>query len=743
MEGAVKVDVFTGQSNVEKNINMNVYITKINGLSFRDNRQSLQQMTTDIAHGLGIKEMGIYCYIDHGESAEGLNSRIDGIIAGISRGDLIICQFPTGNGLKFEWTLINHLKTYGGRIAIFLHELEPLLYEEKQHMLREIVNLYNQAEVLIVPSLSMRCFLLEHNIKKNMKFVIQEMWDYRCNRCFSHTPSFKKEIAFIGSKSFEGMLEWGFNPSLKLYGNFANVGKNNVHSMNTLTQDEIIYELSKGGFGLIWHQNSLEHQYMKYAISDLLSKYLAAGIPVIAPIGIAEQDLIKKNHLGLIVHSLEEAIAEVELMDESEYQEYVHCVEEFAPALRKGYYTERCLIETTQAFYRKDSGRLSIPARVYGSGAFAFSSVVLKESYGGNLALSWSYEGNADGFLIYDETDTLIYETDNIYQHYYLVRNRRKESNFIVKAYMNTLNGRLIVAESKLVYLAEEKYEYSAVSLIIPSYNAESFIVRSVDTALAQSFSNLQIIIVDDGSIDGTADILDWYAEKYPNVMVIHQENSGVAVARNTGIEKATGEYIGFLDSDDMICPDMVDRLYYFAKKEKCDIAITSVRYITGDNYDISIFTQYPMEEKIPVNIDSFMDMYLINAYQTPVVWNKLYRNSIIKNRPFLSITYEDEAWTPYIFSYTDKICYLDEGLYEYDRNMHKDTLSDECERKSSVEIFANHKRAILFYLKNGNPDKLEILKRLAQKELVLFSRIYHNVEYENLWKQISEGSYY
>lgn len=134
---------------------------------------------------------------------------------------------------------------------------------------------------------------------------------------------------------------------------------------------------------LVWYRNSFDHKYMEYGISDSLSKYLVAGIPVIAPIGISSQDLIVKNHLGIIANSLEEAIAKVESMDESDYQEYARSVEQFAPALRNGYYTEKCLLEAMQAFYRKDSGKLEILARIYGSGAFVFSSVVLKESYGG------------------------------------------------------------------------------------------------------------------------------------------------------------------------------------------------------------------------------------------------------------------------------------------------------------------------------------------------------------------------
>lgn len=504
-------------------IKMSVYITRINGMALENTEQYRQNMVAGIAHRLGIKEMGIYRYNGEAESAESLNARIDGIIAGINREDLVICQFPTGNGLKFEWALINHLKAYGGRIAIFLHDLEPLRYEEKATGLWEVVNLYNQAEVMIIPSLAMRQFLLDNHIRRDMKFVIWEMWDYISDPSFSLASVSKKEMIFN--------------------------------------------ELSKAGFGLVWYESMHECQYMEYSTPFSLSKFLAVGIPVIVPNGICVQRLIEANHLGLVVRSLEEAVNKVETMTEAEYQGYEQCIEQFVPALRKGYYTQRCLVEAMQMFYRKDAGRLSTPTRFYNLGQPAFSSTVLKESYGGNLALSWSYKGNTDGFLICDVGGRVVSDTNNIHQHYYLIKGYGKESCFIVKAYVETLKGKLVIAESELTCLNEGRYREPKVSLVIPAYNAEDYVARSIDTALAQSFYDLEIIIVDDGSTDGTLNILNWYAKRYANVIILRQENSGPATARNTGIRQAKGEYIGFMDSDDMIYPDMIERLYYSAKK--------------------------------------------------------------------------------------------------------------------------------------------------------------------------------
>lgn len=145
---------------------MKTYITRINGWSLRDKSHYMQNMVAEIAHQLGCREMGIYRYYAEEENWESLSSRLDGIIAGINRGDLVICQFPTGNGMRFDNELVSRLNAYGGRIAIFIHELETLVNKEKQSQSGRIIGIYNQAEVLIVPTYAMRQWLVEKGIRK-------------------------------------------------------------------------------------------------------------------------------------------------------------------------------------------------------------------------------------------------------------------------------------------------------------------------------------------------------------------------------------------------------------------------------------------------------------------------------------------------------------------------------------------------------------------------------------------------
>lgn len=169
---------------------------------------------------------------------------------------------------------------------------------------------------------------------------------------------------------------------------------------------------------------------------------------------------------------------------------------------------------------------------------------------------------------------------------------------------MEALKGWLILAESEPAYVQKRKYHSPKASMIIPAYNAGSCIARCIDTVLAQSQVDVEIIAVDDGSADHTSEIIDWYAEKYENVVAIHQGNSGVAAARNAGIEHAKGEYIGFVDADDMIRPCMIERMYRSAMNNNCDVVITSAYTITNDGYIKHLC--YKVKEDKAIAIDVF-----------------------------------------------------------------------------------------------------------------------------------------
>ena len=111
-------------------------------------------------------------------------------------------------------------------------------------------------------------------------------------------------------------------------------------------------------------------------------------------------------------------------------------------------------------------------------------------------------------------------------------------------------------------------------SVVVPVYNVEKYLERCIKSLLSQTLHVDEIIIVDDGSPDNCGKIADDFAINNNNIIVIHQENMGLSGARNTGIERATGEYIGFVDSDDMILPEFYENLYYAITEKNADVAI-------------------------------------------------------------------------------------------------------------------------------------------------------------------------
>ena len=370
-----------------------------------------------------------------------------------------------------------------------------------------------------------------------------------------------------------------------------------------------------------------------------------------------------------------------------------------------------------------------------------FEKVSIYKSYNYNNFLSWTFTGDADGFLVYTQNlDRPIYETNDMLRHYLPLDDFKGTSKFIVKAFVNTPAGKLVIAESEKVSLSIRKYKKPDVSLIIPAYNAQDYIIRSIDSALASDFDNLEIIIVNDGSTDDTQKIIDWYTKNYPNIVSIQKENGGVADTRNKGIEAAQGEYIAFMDNDDLIRPDMIRKLYVSITKNNCDVAIAPLYRLIDNGY--TVHCNLPFMEDIPLDIDKYLDIMYTPGYYNCAIWNKLYRASMVKAHPLGILKYEDVSWTPCILSYAERFCFLKTPFYEWDRKSRPQTFGDVLAKMPEDELFENRKQAMLFFLKNGNPQKIDYLKTIAIRRLMRYSKNSSNPAYQDLIKKIETGKY-
>lgn len=165
------------------------------------------------------------------------------------------------------------------------------------------------------------------------------------------------------------------------------------------------------------------------------------------------------------------------------------------------------------------------------------------------------------------------------------------------------------------------------ISVIVPIYNTEKYIQRCLDSILENTYQNLEIICVNDGSDDGSADILQGYAEKR-NIVIINQKNQGVSAARNAGLEAAKGEYISFVDSDDCLHPRFFETLTRLMD-QGADIAVCE-KLRVDDSYIPC--KELPASEKISqFNSDSAFGNFLVNTY----VWGRIYKKSILQNIRF------------------------------------------------------------------------------------------------------------
>lgn len=196
------------------------------------------------------------------------------------------------------------------------------------------------------------------------------------------------------------------------------------------------------------------------------------------------------------------------------------------------------------------------------------------------------------------------------------------------------------------------------VSVIIPVFNSEKYLKKCLDNIINQTLEDIEIILIDDGSKDNSLDIIKKYSEKHDNIKYKSKKNEGQAIARNLGIEMATGEFISFVDSDDYIETTMLEKLYKVAKKNKSDIVICD--YI--EEYENK---QIP-RNSLYINADTLQKQYIL-CIAGPC--SKIIKTSIFKenNIRFLENNiYEDLAIIPALALYTSKISYFNEPLYHY-----------------------------------------------------------------------------
>ncbi|MDM5221857.1 glycosyltransferase [Peribacillus sp. NJ11] len=273
------------------------------------------------------------------------------------------------------------------------------------------------------------------------------------------------------------------------------------------------------------------------------------------------------------------------------------------------------------------------------------------------------------------------------------------------------------------------------VSIIVPIYNVEKYLVRCLDSLVNQTFNEIEIILVNDGSTDNSIDIIEEFQKKYEFIEVINKINGGLSSARNAGIEKARGEFLLFIDSDDYIELNMVEMLYSAASTSNSEIAICKFSYVYSNNNDKEINTNEDYNKYKFVNNNQLIKLFLLNIVSGHA-WNKLVKRELfIKHNiefPYGKY-YEDAPTMMKLFSVVNKCTLINDSLYNYlqredsiikstDIKKVKDHLNNLTEIKNQLSIQQKNElnHEIQYFSINQLFYNSYLLSKIENKENVL-----------------------
>lgn len=254
------------------------------------------------------------------------------------------------------------------------------------------------------------------------------------------------------------------------------------------------------------------------------------------------------------------------------------------------------------------------------------------------------------------------------------------------------------------------------ISIIVPIYNVEKYLNRCIESIVNQTYQNLEIILVDDGSPDQCSEICDQWALKDSRIKVIHKKNGGLSDARNKGMEIASGDYIGFVDSDDWLHKNALEILLLFMQESQVDIVeckSSSVERYVQD--EIVLKNQI---KSCRYSTETALSRLILEKPLKQTVWNKLYRRKLIEQIPFeVGKYHEDEYWTYQIFAKAKEILFIDVILYYYFQRCDS-IMGNEFSMKRMDAIEGRYNR---FKFLQTNYEKLEFIAKKNLFFLIIY----------------------
>lgn len=275
------------------------------------------------------------------------------------------------------------------------------------------------------------------------------------------------------------------------------------------------------------------------------------------------------------------------------------------------------------------------------------------------------------------------------------------------------------------------------VSVVVPVYKVEKYIERCVDSILNQTYKNLEILLIDDGSPDKSGEICDSYALKDKRVRVIHKNNGGLSDARNVGIDISKGKYITFVDSDDWIEKTYIEELYDLIESTNSEIAICNFLKVSDENFKKINKVQYIIEKS---NIEALYELYGKFSTQFTVAWGKLYNRRLFDDIRFPYGKVHEDLYVCHKLIYkSKKVSYTNKILYYYFQRTDSITGQKFNLKNRIDEIQALKERSEFFKLIGLNDLVVKNNETLLYRYLDTIYNIYKSKKYDTFIKQIIE----
>ena len=325
---------------------MNFHITNLHNIAGA--AAMAQDGVAQAAKSLGFKELGIYRQKFYEDYWNSISHQIDGVIAPLYYGDVVIFQYPGWNGPDYDKVFVNKIKMYSGtKLIIFIHDIQKLLFNSEERILKSEINILNNADLCIFPSEKLHDYLIRNGLNESMDCLYQKVWEMPGYPQFTQHSNLKRMVFTGNIERFLFLKDYCGTVPIEYFDGNKPERENDVSFLwkGYRTPMELMKETSLGGFGLVWCDKENFDNYYSMNQPHKLGFHLSSGIPVVIREDSVHSDWIRGKGLGYVVESLDEADKLIQNTSDHAYAEMVSNVAKVQTLLLNGIYTKKLLTD--------------------------------------------------------------------------------------------------------------------------------------------------------------------------------------------------------------------------------------------------------------------------------------------------------------------------------------------------------------------------------------------------------------